>query len=625
MLLARAPRWLSVGIAALFTLALAVTAALIVVSTWGGGTLVRMGLSAKLHRAVSFRRATLRLFSGDPTIVITDLKVPSPPAISRDDLLQAATVVLHLRAAPLLLGRIELRSVSIQGAQLTLVRLGHARNNYTFGGGGSGKLLGGVTNFSVLHSRWSMRDPDRHIVMSGPLEHETGSALPLLMQGEGTVSEEPVSVVLRGDALNGRDPKKPWPVAIHVIDGAATMNLEGSVQAPFDFRGFDLKVAASGPNLAALGALLRIAAPNSRQFVLTTRAQRSGHVVRLSALKARLGSSDLAGEITSDHSRPKRKIVAKLQSETLQATDLAILISPPVPHASSRITPGAKPHADARGARRPLPIDALRKLDAQLNVSAVHVEGYALPLRDVRLQVALAEGKLTADPIHFQLPAGTVDAKVTANAGQPTPSGALRATLRGARIAALRPKLRLVLDGDLDATADLRGVISSLEAILSSASGRVTFRVSHGRMQRAPSAVLSGDPLAAVALAFSGKGMQPLNCAAGVFVGRDGVFRADQLIVSTSTGTASGGGNVDLGGGQIHLKLQGHPSRRFATAAPPVLIAGPIAHPRVTVDKGAVVASGLTGAVAAIVTAPLVLLTPKSQPNMKANCVGGSS
>ena len=585
---------------------------LVSIQNGGGDGLVRAALSAKLHRPVSFAHARLHLFSHAPTVTLTEVRVSSPSEITKGDLLLAKRITLNLSAGPLLLGRVELKAIAIEGATLHLVRLGHGRNNYTFGKGGSGKLLGGVASLSVSDSRWRMDDPDRHILLEGVLAHNPGRKipLPLLMQGRGSVAEQGVSVTLHGAALNGRKTGAAWPLDLNVVDGAATLHLAGTAQAPFDFRGFDLQADSKGPNLAVLGALLRTEAPNSAEYALKAHAQRQGRVVKITNLAARLGDSDISGQITSDHSQPRRKVTAALHFGRLMAGDVSILASPPAPHALSRTTPGRTPgKSTSLGASKPFPLAALRKTDVALQLSAAKVDGYALPLHDLQANLQLDAGKLSIAPVSFRLPSGTVALDMTLDARRDTATGAVHAKLEGARLSTLRPKLKSVVDGDLNATVSLSASGESPGALLAGANGGAAFRLMNGRLQTAPAAVLGGDPLSIVPLALGKKGgMEPLRCAQGSFTARRGVFTADTLQIATLSGVAHGSGTIDMAHARLDLRLQGRPTRRFAVAAPPATISGPFAHPKVSVDKGGLVASGVAGAALAVVTAPILAI-----------------
>lgn len=575
----------------------------------GGGGLVCAALSAKLKRPVTFTSSRVRLLSKDPTIVLVGLHVPSPPEITRDPLLDAGTVTLHLRPGGLWRGQVDLRAVEIDRATVRLVRLGHERNNYTFGHGGSGKLLGGTESFSITDSQWRMVDPERHVVMAGPMTHDgrPGAPWPLSIQGAGTVSEQPVTAVVRGGRLNGRKPTDPWPIDLQVQDGQASLHLSGQTQAPFDFRGFDLAVASTGPNLSVLGWLLRTEAPNSPPYRVTGRARRIAHVLKLTGLKATLGRSDVTGAITSDHTQARRKLTADLNFGLLQAADLAVLASPPAVHAQARSRPGVKPSGgEVLGPNKPFPVEALRRLDTEVDLRAARVEGYPAPLHDLRLNLRLFQGRLSARPIAFSLPAGRMTGAIDVDASRPIPTGAVNLKLQGARISAIRPKLKTVVDGEVDAAVAMTAVGRSPRAMLANATGRAIF-LGHGSLQRGPAAAIGGDPLVAVAKGRN-KAMAPIPCAFATFKVAGGAATIDRLLIVTPQGYSDGAGRLSTGDGRLDVRLQGHPSRRLTTATPPIVITGAIAHPKVSVSKAALA----TGAALSALTASFAALTPRT-------------
>ena len=293
---------------------------------------------------------------------------------------------------------------------------------------------------------------------------------------------EPYQVTARGTPLIQRDAKSPYAFQAKLQDGATHAAVSGATQKPFDFRGFDLQVAANGPNLADFGYLFNFDSPNTPPYQLTTRISRKAHAVHLAQIKARVGGSDIQGDLISDHNQPRRRFTVDFTADTLRAEDLAVLASPRPDHAAARSRPGvAAPSADKTlFSDKPFDFDGLRKVDAAVKLRARRVTGYAVPVNDLTLVWSLQNGRLEIAPLSASLAPGAFKAHVILDARPANPDLKISGDLHGARIGALRPSAAATLDGNLDALANLETSGNSAKAMAAHLNGKVAMRVDHG-------------------------------------------------------------------------------------------------------------------------------------------------
>jgi AsmA family protein len=547
--------------------------------------------SAKAHRAVRFSRLRTHLLSSRPSISVEGLWIASPPALTREPLLQASRLTAQLRFASLLLGRFEPVEMTLVKPQLHLVRLRPGVTNFTFGRGGPPGFLQSMRHLTITDGVVALNDVQRQTTLRGLFSQQDrpGDPAAFRLAGGGVVKGGVYTVTASGADLNGRRPGAPYPFSADVHDGRMTVELSGTSGRPFDFRILNLAARASGPNLAALGYLFGFHAPNSPPFQLIGHVSRSGPRVEVSGIGGRLGRSDVRGELSSEHrsNRPHLTRV-RLASRVAYLGDVRALLRARPPHALARTVSGASAPSEGKRSKgalssTPFRTGGLSKGDLQIEFTAAQVADAPLPVQSLAARVTLSGGRVAIGPVSFDTRPGHADLWARLDFASATPSFAVRGSLRGARLAALSHGLGRTVDGDFDAAFALRGQGRSPRAMAASASGRAAFRLSHGQVQRAKAAALSSDPVQAVEATLGGKPERtPLYCAVGEFAAVDGRLQVRRLDILTGAGLISGSGDVHIADGTLSLVLTGTPAGKALRVNAPVALKGSLRHPTVT-------------------------------------------
>ena len=297
---------------------------------------------AKTHRNLSFKALHPHLLSADPSIEVEQLVIGSPPAIT------AIRFRAPRRRDPCTCGscrccsrHLVLTEVALKDVDLHMVRLGHGHNNYSFGGAGLTGHAGAGSADGDDRRHIEYDDPQRSLTLIGSAEYDPADRkLPLHLTGR---RRDPGRALSSDGARNAADPagrQIALRLQAKLQDGATHAAVSGATQKPFDFRGFDLQVAADGPNLADFGYLFNFDSPNTPPYQLTTRISRKAHAVHLA--RSRRGSAGATSRATliSDHNQPRRRFTVDFTADTLRAEDLAVLASPRPDHAAARSKPG---------------------------------------------------------------------------------------------------------------------------------------------------------------------------------------------------------------------------------------------------------------------------------------------
>jgi uncharacterized protein involved in outer membrane biogenesis len=101
-------------------------------------------------------------------------------------------------------------------------------------------------------------------------DKQGGDEPKLVVDAHGTYAAQPVSGQFVGGALLSlRRKDRPYPVDLHLENGAARVSLVGTLQNPLAFAGANLKLDLSGPSLDRLTPLSGVALPETLPFHLS--------------------------------------------------------------------------------------------------------------------------------------------------------------------------------------------------------------------------------------------------------------------------------------------------------------------------------------------------------------------
>jgi uncharacterized protein involved in outer membrane biogenesis len=180
------------------------------------------------------------------------------------------------------------------------------------------------------------------------------------------------------------------------IEGANAV-LDGTVAEPLEAKGLDLALKANVKNSAALAGLTGVAIPRLPPFSLSGRLNDVENGYALKGLQLDFPATRIRGDLTATRSASRLAVQAALVSPRLDVSEfLEAKPEQPAPAAGERL------FSDAL-----LPFGVLRSADAALDlkIEELRVPNFA-PLGPVVARLALAGGRLKADPVRIGTPAG---------------------------------------------------------------------------------------------------------------------------------------------------------------------------------------------------------------------------
>ncbi|MFZ5670225.1 MAG: AsmA family protein [Pseudomonadota bacterium] len=593
--------------------------------------------SARLNRPVVLAGdLDVHPWSLRPRAEAHDVRIAQPRwAAGGGDMARLPRLAVQIELLPLLRGRTILTRLDVTRPDVTLIRLADGRANWTFGpgrGGGRGLKLPAIRRFVITEGRLHLRDARRRTSFEGVVFTDEQSAGPrrgvFSLRGRGRLNGKRLLARVTGDPLLDVSPARPWPFRADVRAGATHVVADARILRPFDLGLFEGRLIVTGADLNDLHDLTGLALPNTPPYRFNGRLVRRHTLYRLEAARGRFGDSDLAGEVTVETRGARPFLTADLRSRRLDFDDLPSLFggapatgrgetaSPEQAAMAGRMRAAARVLPDA-----PLQVERIRAMDARVRFRADAVNAPRLPLTKVSLDLSLKDGVLTGDPVAFAFSRGQLAGKARLDASGRVPRTDIDVRLTGARledwvrnVSAGRP----VISGQIVARARLTGYGNSVRRAAASADGAVTVVVPRGEMRQAFAELLGVNISKGLILLLSEDPRgTPIRCAVADFRVKDGVARANRIVIDTGVVLVHGSGSIDLRNERLHLTFEGESKKpRLLRLFIPIEVKGPLSRPDVDLKTGAAVAQGGIAALLSSLLSPLAAILPFVEPGL---------
>ena len=340
----------------------------------------------------------------------------------------------------------------------------------------------------------------------------------------------------------------------------------------------------------------------------------------------------MRGTLDVDASGERPYLKGNLASSQLDFDDLGPTFGLP-PSTGAGETASAEQKLEARRQRatarvlsdKPLDVERLRQMDADVHYHADKVVSRDFPLRSADVQVSLDKGVLTLAPVSVSFAQGAMTGNLRIDASKDTPVTDIDVRLSKLRLEQFVTSLGdpPALEGEVLARAKLRGLGNSVHKAASTADGSVAVVVPAGQIRQS-FAELMGINIAR-ALLLDNKSQTDMRCAVAEFSAKDGILNLTQFVFDTDVVQMSGEGSIDMKSETMNLRLTGHPKEfRLVRIRGPITIRGPIGRPVVGLDARSAIAQGGVAAGLAALLSPLAALLPFVDAGLAedANCAG---
>lgn len=529
-----------------------------------------------------------------PAIAIEDVRFANADWGSRPELISVQRFELEVALVPLLSGDIQVKRLVVVAPDILLETDAEGRGNWEMAGSAEDAtaaesdgdvVVPSIDNAVLRDAIVSYRDGKTgetiQLKFSKLALRRTAAAVPLEVAIEGAYNGVPFkvdgAVGLIRDLMGGA----PYPLRLTVALGGASVAIDGEIAEPLTGGGIELNVQARGQNLAELGTAAGAELPPLGPYEFAAQVAQDGASYKLTGLTAKIGDSDLAGNVTLALGGTRPAIDGNFTSANLNLGDLA-------PGDGAAAAPADPAGGQYIFSEDPLPLDGLKGADAKIKLNAKRlVLPSGLAFTDLDVGLSLQAGKLILDPFSSGFSGGTLSGSVNLDGGKKTPPLAVKLSAGGIDYGGLLKSLDVTdgVNGSLDAEIDLRGAGASLRAIAAGLGGRIevtggTGSISNDLVQTAGAGMtqmLSGWT--------EGGSDLRLNCIVVRLPIKGGVANSEAILLDTAAATVGGEGTIDLRDETLDLKVTPEAKQTsLLSLAVPFLIQGTLAEPQVLPD-----------------------------------------
>lgn len=500
--------------------------------------------------------------------------------------------------------------------------------------GGSGVQLGAVElDQGVLH--FVRKHAQTDIVARFETTQEGGKP-GLAVKAEGRWNGLPAQAEGRGDpVLRLRETTEPYHLDAALAVGDTRLKLAGSITGLAKPTAADLRIESQGPSLGAWYRIVNVGLPNTPPY------RTAGHVTLVDGtwqyddFTARVGESDLGGQVKWQRG-PKRPFISgTLVSKQLDLKDFSPAVGKAPPKAQEKAPPGKgktevapKATASPQGTLMPQMAFSAEKwdtLDADIRFEGKRIVGVGkAPFDDLRMRVRLDDKRLTLDPLEVGFASGRVAGTLLVDGRANPMVGRVDLAGRRMKLEELLPVLdnnRLGL-GSVNAKIKLAGRGASVGQMLASADGEAQMAMGRGQISNLLIELLDLD--AQEALGFLIRGDKPVSvrCALvdlafekGTATARTAVFDTNDTIIQITGKAAFSNETLDLRFKPVAKDWS------LLTLRVPFDVKGPFRKPDISPDK-AKLALRAGGALVLGAIAPAAALIPliETGPGKDADC-----
>ncbi|MFQ5544394.1 MAG: AsmA family protein, partial [Acidiferrobacterales bacterium] len=411
-------------------------------------------------------------------------------------------------------------------------------------------------------------------ISSGEAKADRGQAVEVAI--EGTIRDVPVSSrLMTANLANLVADPKAWPVTLSVNAPDAALDAKGTLTWPLDGKDFDLTLSLNGNKLSGLGPLLKAELPPLGPYAVSGRFVNAGDNYRFSELEIKVDRNHATGNLEIVTSGPRPKLIGSLSADGIDLENLTKQLKARKGRAlakqdDARLIPDVA-----------VPAQALRAMDAELNLSLTDLFAQTTDLGDVVAKAKLEDGHLLISPFKGRLAGGQLSGQLDVDATKDIPVMRLQLTVEHVDYGELLKAFEVTdaIESVLDADIDLTGRGTNLRSFFAHANGSAVLvsgagTIGHEGLDLWGAELLTGIMTVATA-ALKTKKATRLNCMVWPLDVTNGVARSGAILIDMPKTSVGGKGTVNLGTEELDLLLK--PARKKASVfkiGPPVRVVG---------------------------------------------------
>ena len=480
-----------------------------------------------------------------------------------------------------------------------------------------GRLIGSAKTLSLQEAGGRANRGSLRLALKGKVKDLTDlSGMDLRLQGSGkdlaeigtiTGKKLPASdkFTVQGRLMGSTKALSLLEAAGSASRGSLNLTVSGAIKELLALEGINVKLKASGKELAEIGPLLGTDLPELGSFDVSGQLSGSTKTISLNDLSAMVDKSDFNGQAkVAFLKRPN--ITLHLQSSVIDFTALMKSLEQDDEKTTKEDKQTHRLFSDD-----PLPFDVLKKVDADIRIEARNVH-----VKDARLKFGLLSLKLDDGALRInKLEATYKDTKISGNL-QLTSGSSTRVATRFLvqnldlggffRESGINDQIQAIVD----LAAHLNGRGDSVHSLVANLDGEIGAVMGEGYLTKYLDLISFNLSQKVVNFWGRPKDIDQIKCAVVQFDIKSGVAASQAFVFDTRAGILTGEGEINLGTEKVDFLLVPKPKHpgliEFSTK---LRVRGTILDAKVSPAKLALVETGVR-ALGSLVTGPLRLLTP---------------
>jgi uncharacterized protein involved in outer membrane biogenesis len=405
---------------------------------------------------------------------------------------------------------------------------------------------------------------------------------------EGSYQDVPFNFAGMIGALIALSSDNPYPIDVSGSFAGADISVSGQVGTPMTEPQPDLEFSVEGESLASFNTVAGGGLPPLGPYAISGKLGGAGKTYKISNLSAKMGGSDLAGDMTVATGGKRPAVSAQLSSTRLDLADFTGEDGAGEGGDSGKSESGGGKASKYVFTEDPLPLEGLRSADADVSVKVATLQiNEKLALNDVDLPVKLSAGDLALGPAKAGLSGGAIDMKLDLAGSKATPSMSLALNAADIDYGRLLEEQDITQDvkGTVGADVKLSGAGSTPRAIASGLNGKFEIVGDEGVITNKLLAIISAGLSEVMGPLLGSDKDSNLNCIVARFDVNGGVADSQAMLIDTDTFTVAGDGNVDLRTEEMDLYFNTETrTPSLASLAVPFRVTGMLKSPSVKPD-----------------------------------------
>jgi AsmA family protein len=558
----------------------------------------------------------------ETAVTADDVRILNPPGfVDAPPLAQIAHLTVQFDVLRYIRDRtIAIPLIDIKQPRISAMATPDGANNYKFAFNTAGPQV------APEIGRLTIEDGQAHVLAPAlktdamlEIATRTGDEPALVVNAKGTYAGQPVTGnLVTGAVLALREASRPFPIDLHLANGATKVDLTGTVSDPTHFSGASLKLTFVGTDMADLYPLTGIPIPNTPGYKVTGQVNYADRKLVVTNMQGVVGESDLEGTVAIDPIGERKEVTADVHSRRVDLADLrGFLGAPPGRPENPNVTPEQR-RALARAEASPklfpdtpINVPKMRLVDVHVKWRGDRIQGRSVPFDTMAVDMDLVNGRISLHPLTAGVGTGRITGTIDLD---PVSDSALhtKGEIQFQRVDLSRLMAVTQIfsgEGRIGGKASIDTTGNSVASMFGHANGGLDLYMSGGNLS-ALLVDLSGLQLGKAL--FSALGLPERTevlCLIGLFNLQRGVMATRTLLLDTSDAVVSGTGTIDLGAEQLNYELKTEPKHfRIGSLPAPIKITGTFKNPSIGPNVAKLGVRGGAAVGLGLLAAPLALL-----------------